>query len=260
MLTIKTSVCLASLGQPFRKALRTAASLGAQAVEIDARGEVRPGAMTETGIRHLRKIIADFNLSVAAVSFRTRHGYDVRDNLDRRIDATKAAMQLAFQLGTNVVLNQVGPVPEEMDDPRWDVLVQALTDLGHHGQHVGAVLAAGTGTESGPSLKRLIDALPEGSVGVNLDPGNLVINGFSASEAVRVLAPSVCHVHARDAIRDLARGRGLEVPLGSGTVDFPELLGILEEHRYGGYFTVDRQSSKDPVTEVGRALTFLNQM
>jgi sugar phosphate isomerase/epimerase len=93
-----------------------------------------------------------------------------------------------------------------------------------------------------------------------LDPGNLVINGFSASEAARALAPHVHHVHARDAIRDLARGRGLEVPLGSGTVDFPELLGILEEHRYGGYFTIDRQTSGDAVTEVAQAIQFLTSM
>ncbi|MCP4816477.1 MAG: TIM barrel protein, partial [Planctomycetaceae bacterium] len=163
-------------------------------------------------------------------------------------------------LGTNVVINQVGQVPQETDDPQWETLVQALSDLGRYGQHVGTFLTAGTGSESGPDLKRLIDALPEGLLAVNLDPGNLVINGFSASEAARVLAPYVHHVHARDAMRDLARGRGLEVPLGSGTVDFPELLGILEEHRYGGYLTIDRQGSDNVVTEVAQAIQFLNSM
>ncbi|MCP3695801.1 MAG: TIM barrel protein [Planctomycetaceae bacterium] len=260
VLSLKISVRLASLRQPFKKALRTAASLGAQAVEIDARTEVQPAEITASGIRHLRKTIADFNLKVAAVSFRTRNGYHVLENLDRRIEATKQAMQFAFQLGTNVVINQVGQVPQETDDPQWETLVQALSDLGRYGQHVGTFLTAGTGSESGPDLKRLIDAVPEGLLAVNLDPGNLVINGFSASEAARVLAPYVHHVHARDAMRDLARGRGLEVPLGSGTVDFPELLGILEEHRYGGYLTIDRQGSDNVVTEVAQAIQFLNSM
>ena len=62
------------------------------------------------------------------------------------------------------------------------------------------------------------------------------------------------------AIRDLARGRGLEVGLGSGTVDFPELLGILEEHRYGGYFTINRQTTGDAVAEVAQAIKFLTSM
>ena len=178
VLTLKIAVRLACLRQSFRKALQTAATLGAEAVEIDARTEIRPAEMTQSAIRHLRKTIADFNLRVAAISFQTRHGYHVLENLDRRIEATRQAMQVAFQLGAPVVLNQVGQVPAETDDPQWEVLVQALTDLGRYGQHVGAFLAAGTGSESGPDLKRLIDALPEGSLVVNLDPGNLVINGF----------------------------------------------------------------------------------
>lgn len=118
VLSLKISVRLASLRQPFKKALRTAASLGAQAVEIDARTEVQPAEITASGIRHLRKTIADFNLKVAAVSFRTRNGYHVLENLDRRIEATKQAMQFAFQLGTNVVINQVGQVPQETDNPQ----------------------------------------------------------------------------------------------------------------------------------------------
>lgn len=260
VLTLKIAVRLACLRQPFRKALETAARLGAEAVEIDARTEVRPAEMSQSAIRHLRKTIDDFNLRIAAVSFQTRHGYHVLENLDRRIEATRQAMQFAYQLGAPVVLNQVGQVPADTDDPEWELLVQALTDLGQYGQHVGVFLAAGTGSESGPDLKRLLDVLPEGSLAVNLDPGNLVINGFSASEAARVLAPHVHYVYARDAIRDLARGRGLEVSLGSGTVDFPELLGILEEHRYGGYFTVNRQTSGDAVTEVAQAIKFLTSI
>ncbi len=85
-------------------------------------------------------------------------------------------------------------------------------------------LAAQTGAEDGRDLARLLAALPEGAVGVDLDPGALVVNGFSPLEAVEALGPRILHVHARDGVRDLARKRGLEVPLGRGSVDFPALL------------------------------------
>ncbi len=65
VLSLKISVRLASLRQPFKKALRTAASLGAQAVEIDARTEVQPAEITASGIRHLRK-----TASIKALAFR----------------------------------------------------------------------------------------------------------------------------------------------------------------------------------------------
>lgn len=257
---LKIGIQLASLRLPLKKALHIAARMGAVAVEIDARGELKPRDLTGTAIRHLRKMLDDLNLRVCAVSFRTRRGYDTVEDLDRRVEATKQAMQMAYQFGASVVVNQVGRVPTESQGPQWDAMLESLAELGQHGQHVGALLAAETGTESGPDLKRLIDALPPGSLGVNFDPGNLIVNGFSPREALESLAADVLHVHAKDGVRDLAQGRGLEVPLGHGSADFPQLLGTLEEHQYRGYFTVEREKCNDPVAEIAQAVTFLKNI
>jgi sugar phosphate isomerase/epimerase len=125
---------------------------------------------------------------------------------------------------------------------------------------VGARIAAETGSESGPDLARLIAALPPGAVGVNLDPGNLIVNGFSVLEAVEVLGSSILHVHAKDGVHDRAQGRGVEVPLGRGSVDFPALLGALEERDYRGYLTIERTGGNDPVYEVGQAVQYLKNL
>ena len=82
-----------------------------------------------------------------------------------------------------------------------------------------ALLAAETGSEDGADLARLLAGLPSGGIGVNFDPGNLIINGFSPREALAALGRDVLHVHAKDAVRDLAQGRGLETPLGRGSAD-----------------------------------------
>jgi sugar phosphate isomerase/epimerase len=260
VLQIKVGIQLASLRQPLKQALLTAARMGASAVEIDARGELRPDQLSGTGVRQVRKMLEDLNLRVCAVGFRTRRGYDVAEELDRRIDATKGAMKLAFDLGAPVVVNAVGRVPDGDDSPEWRLLTQSLEELGRFGQHVGATLAAETGTENGADLRRLLAALPTGALVVNFDPGNLIVNGFSASEAVRDLAEHVWHVHAKDGVRDLAQGRGLEVPLGRGSVDFPEMLSVLEEAAYRGYFTIERENSPDPVFEIGEAVKFLKSI
>lgn len=261
MPALRIGIQLASLRLPLKKALPIAAELGATAVELDARGDIRPDQFSDTALRQLRKMLGDLNLRVCAVSFRTRRGYDVTDDLERRIDATKSAMRLAHRMGAPVVINQVGRVPEEAAGPAWDQLVEALTDLGRFGQHVGATLAAETGSESGPDLARLLDALPVDSlVGVNFDPGNLIVNGFSCLEAVSALGPRVLHVHAKDGVRDLAQGRGLEVPLGRGSADFPALLGALEEHNYRGFFTIEREKAEQPMAEVGQAVRYLKNL
>lgn len=260
MLTIRIGIQLASLRQPFKQALQTAKRLGAQAVEIDARGELKPEDLTGTALRQVRKMLDDLQLKVSAVGFRTRRGYNVLEELDRRVEATKQAMRLAYDLGASVVVNQVGRVPDKPEGPLWQMLVEVLSDLGRHGQKIGALLAAETGSESGEDLARLIQALPLGSLAVNFDPGNLVVNGHSVVDAARRLGPHIRHVHAKDGVRDLAQGRGLEVPLGRGAVDFPELLGVLEEHQYNGYLTIEREPSGNPTYEIEQAVRYLRSI
>ena len=77
---------------------------------------------------------------------------------------------------------------------------------------------------------------------------------------MRALAAHVLHVHATDATRDLSLGRGIEVPLGRGSAEFPELLAVLEEHQYRGYITVERKDTDDPLSEMKQAVTFLRNL
>lgn len=237
-----------------------AARLGAEAVEIDARHQLKPAEMSRTAVRHLRKTMEDLNLVVSALSFQTRRGYGDLDDIERRVDATKQVLKMAYDLGTRVVVNQIGRIPGEDRPAERDLMLATLADIGRTSQKAGAFLAARTGTEDGRVLLDLINELPPGSLMVDFDPGNLIINGFSPAEAARALGEHISHVHARDGVQDLAQGRGLEVPLGRGSADFPQLLGILEEHQYRGYFTIQRDHAEDPVAEVGQAVSFLKNI
>ena len=117
-----------------------------------------------------------------------------------------------------------------------------------------------TGTEEGESLRHLLNALPDGAAGIAFDPGNMIIHGFSPSDALPQLSDSILYIVARDAVRDLAIGRGLEVPLGRGSVDFPEVVGNLGEAGYRGYYCVDRQPSPHVVNEISDAVSYLRNM
>ena len=260
MLQIRLGVELASLRLPLKKGLLMARELGAEAVEIDLRNELKPEDLSRTGVRQLRKMLEDLNLRISAAAFRTRRGYHVVDDLEARIDATKRAMLAAYELGTNVVVNHVGEVPPVRDAAATSTLVQALSDLGRYGQRVGALLAAETGTETGAELASLIQKLPPGSIGVNLNPASLILHGHSPREAAESLASYVLHVHATDATRDLAARRGIEVPLGQGNAEFPELLAALEEQQYRGYITVARRDSTSPVADIRQSMEFLRNL
>jgi sugar phosphate isomerase/epimerase len=212
--------------------------------------------MTHTAVRHLRKLLDDLRLRVGAVAFRTRRGYHTPEDLDRRVEATKKAMSLAWDLGAAVVVNHVGEIPENREGPDWELLLQVLSDLGRHGQRVGATLAAESGSDP-EGLLALIGALPDGSLAVNFNPGGLVMNGFSASEAALRLGPHILHVHATDATRDVSRRQGVETPLGRGSVDWPAVFAALEEHDYRGCFTIARSDTADPIKEIEQAVQYL---
>jgi sugar phosphate isomerase/epimerase len=260
VLQIKIGIQLASLGLHFQQALLMARRMGAEAVEIDARHELKPGEISHTGVRQVRKMLDDLNLRVSCVSFRTRRGYHVADDLERRLEATRGAMRLAYDLGTNSVVNHIGHIPTDDDSTATSTLLAALLDLGRYGQKVGAVLAAETATESGADLAKLLAKLPAGSIGVDLNPAQLILHGHSPAEAVRALGPHIVHVHATDGTRDLAQNRGVEVALGRGSAEFPELLAILEEHQYRGYITIERRGADQPAAEIAQAVEFLRNL
>lgn len=260
MTTVKIGIQTASLRQPLRQALATASRLGADGVEIDARRELPPAQMSQTAVRQFRKLLDDLRLGVSAYSFMTRRGYEVPDELDRRVAATQAALKLARQIGCEVVINRVGQVPESADDPRFGRLTEVLTCLAAYGDRVGARLAAQTGAEPPAHLVRLLDALPDNSIGVDLHPCGLIHHGQSPVEAATLLGRYVIHVHACDAVRDFSRGQAIDVELGRGSADLPALLGRLEEFNYRGWVTIERREGADQIAEISNAVAYLRSL
>ena len=259
MLQLKKALNLESLRQPLKSAIATAATLGADAIEINGRTQLRPAEMSRTAVRHFQKTLADFNLKVASIHFPTRRGYAVTESLEQRIDATKAAMTMAYELGCNVVVNQIGRIPEpETED--WNTLIQALSDIGNHGNRCGAKLAAQTGIDGGEPLKNLIARLPIGSLQVDFDPASLMFHNHIVGDTMKLLAEHVSHVRTRDAVEDLSQGKRIEVQLGRGSVDWAQLLGLLEEKNYSGYLTVQRDAESDAVQQCSESLEYLTQL
>jgi sugar phosphate isomerase/epimerase len=257
---LKIGIQIASLGLPLTRAVPLVAGWGVQAIELDARRGFTPQEASQTALRQFRKMLADHRLRVSALSYATRRGYDSPEDLERRIDGTKRAMKLAAALGAAVVINRVGEIPEKSEGPQWDLLLQVLHDLGRSGQHAGALLAAETGAEPPDALARLLGALPTGSLGVDLNPGNLLVHGYSPREAIEKLGSHILHVHATDGVPDRARGRGQRVALGRGMADWPALLGALEEQDFRGDFTIERADADNPAYELESAVKFLRSL
>ena len=257
---VKIGIQTRSLRQPLRQALNTASRLGATGVEIDARHELRPTDLSRTGLREFHKLLDDLHLRVSAVAFPTRRGYEDPSELDRRVHATQAAMQFAAELRADVVINQIGRVPEKSEEPAFQRMIEALTAISSFGERCGARLAAQTVHVAPQDLARVLAALPAYSTGVDLHPTGLIETGHSLSEAIELLGPNILLVHACDAVRDSATRRTTEVELGRGLADFPEVLGMLSEFNYQGWATIERTNSSNPIPEIENAVAYLQSL
>jgi sugar phosphate isomerase/epimerase len=257
---VKIGIQSRSLRQPIRHALTTAARLGAAGVEIDARSELRPADVSQTGLREFHKLLDDHGLRISAVAFPTRRGYDVPDDLERRVLATQEAMRFAAALRTDVLIVRVGRVPGDSDSASLGRLVEALTALGTFGDRIGVRLGLQTADVSPQDLTKLIELLPEHAVGVDLHPSGLIVGGHSPREAVEMFGRHILHVHACDAVRDVATRQAVEVELGRGAADFPEILGRLAEFDYRGWVTIERRETSDPISEIENAVEYLRAM
>ncbi len=264
---------------PFRESMEKCANLGADGVQIYAvEGEMAPENMTASLIAEKRSIIEANGLVVSALCGDLGgHGFARREENPAKIERSKRIVDLALELGSNVVTTHIGVVPEEKNDT-YKILQEACSQLAEYAHQNGAYFAIETGPEPALRLKEFLDGLSSRGVAVNLDPANLVmVTDDDPVQAVYTLKDYIVHTHAKDGILlrktdpkviyDFFAEGGIgdlrleeyfrEVPLGQGKVDFDAYLKALHEIGYTGFLTIEREVGENPAADTGLAVNFL---
>jgi sugar phosphate isomerase/epimerase len=235
--------------RPMKDQIREAASLGAKGVILDATGDLAADRLTETGRRELKHLFRSTEIALIALNLPTRRPFDTLDQLDDRLARSGRAFELAYALGSTLVVARVGAVPPETDAPRREIYRHALTELGRRAEHRGIRVAIETGSETGSALKAELDSLCNPGLAASIDPAGLLRFGHDPVVATRDLGRWVAHAYANDATGAGGRGivpnpRGVGFP--AGALDWEEYLGALEEIEYRGYLTVWPDDVPDP--------------
>ncbi|MBO0697491.1 MAG: sugar phosphate isomerase/epimerase [Zavarzinella sp.] len=258
---MKIGVVLESMGLPLREGLPTAARLGVAGLQVDATGDLAPDRLSDTGRRELKNLLRTYNQQLTALNCPFRRGLDGPENQQARIDYARKAMSLAFELGPRVVIVQCPKLPGENEPDRAALLREALMDLGRHGDRVGTVLALEIGLDAPEAVAAYLDTFDVGSLKVNYDPANLLVNGFDPVKAVIPLHRRIAHTHARDARRSTVSRGAQETALGAGDVDWLSFVASLTAVEYRGWLTIERENPPgDRLKDVERAVGFLRRM
>ncbi len=256
-------------------AVKKAASVGAQGIQVYAtRGEMSPENMTAAKIAEFKKLVADNGLVISALCGDLGGGFGHKDENPERVEKSKRIIDLAKELGTDVVTTHIGVVPADPAHERYGIMQEACFELARYADSLEAHFAVETGPETSLELKNFLDGLNSTGVGVNLDPANLVmVTGDNPAKAVYNLQKYIVHTHAKDGVQNfykdpeivygikkdpLVTGESFtEVPLGEGSVNWKEYLAALEDIGYKGFLTIEREVGDDPEKDIRKAVEFL---
>lgn len=265
----RIGVCSWSLEPPDARTLaELARATGVSAVQL-ALDPIRLGVM---GVEEVRRSLNDARL-VPASGMMAMGGEDysslrsIRETGGVAPDATWAEnraaarelSRIAKELGIGLVSFHAGFLPEDPRHPRWEVVIGRLRELAGIFGERGAQVALETGQESHLTLAHALDALAREQVGVNFDPGNLILYGNGDPvTALRALAPRVIQVHIKDALPAREEGSwGTEMPVGDGAVDWAAVLGALRGCPQVTTLVIERESGSRRLEDVIRAREFL---
>jgi L-ribulose-5-phosphate 3-epimerase len=257
---MRIGVCLESLGLSLREGFAQASKLGIAGVQFDARGELSPDKLGATARREITTLLRTYNLQLTALNCPFRRGLDIAENQQARIEHVRNVMALAFELGPRIVIVQCPKLPGENEIERANLLRDALTDLAKNGDRIGTVLAVEIGLDDPEATKTYLDTFDVGSLKVNYDPANLLVNGYDPIKGIIPLHRYIAHTHARDARRGNASRIAQEVPVGEGDIDWLSYVGSLAAVEYRGWLTIESNATGNKVPVIAAGVNFLKRM
>jgi L-ribulose-5-phosphate 3-epimerase len=162
-----------------------------------------------------------------------------------RMDALKQTSDFAKMLSIPNIQTHCGFIPENPGDPLYKEAVIAIRELAEHCSGNGQSFLMETGQETPVTVLRMIKDVGKPNLGVGLDTANLILYGkANPVDAVDILGPHIRSVHAKDGKWPTNPDKlGEEVIIGSGVVDFKQVLTKLHRLGYSGAISIERETS-----------------
>jgi sugar phosphate isomerase/epimerase len=163
----------------------------------------------------------------------------------QRIEELKKSADFAVAIGAPALITHVGFIPENLTDPEYPGVVEAIREVAQYCQDCGLGFWYETGQETPVVVLRTIERVGTDNQGINLDPANLILYGkANPIDSLDVFGRYVTNIHVKDGLYPTdGDNLGKEVPAGEGKVRFPEFIARLKEIGYTGELIIEREIS-----------------
>ncbi len=283
MTGFRISVATSDFPKGIKAAIPLAASTGAEGVAFDFRQEVTTREFGDTALRQLQHLVTQHGMRVATGYFPLRLPLFESKHADERIAAIQDAMLLARELRAGTLVLPTGPLPalESYDDVR---LIETVNAIAAAGNRSGTIPCLSFGNQSIDRIGKLLESVDAGPVAVDINPVDWLssTSDASASSKLRVTelsfgnsdsasnsdapttletflrstAQQIGHVQGRDGSWT-GRGSHNDATVGTGQVDWPMLLALLNEAAYSGWLTVRRETGGSAADDIAQGVAYL---
>lgn len=172
--------------------------------------------------------------------------------LEKRLEKTMRALELASDMGAPVVTTHPGEIPSDSSSDRYRVMLSSCRMLAKHAEQVGAVFCIETGQEPAEVLRHLLEEVGSEGLKVNYDPANML--RYGVVEGVKTLAPWIVHTHAKDYNPKTRRAT-----VGEGLVPWDDYIRALKSINYSGWFVLEDETGIDVIESLKRGKAFLEK-
>lgn len=282
---MKIGVFAQRFGIPLDEALSLAATTGVDGVQLYSVSprenlfEYSPAKKKE-----LKQRCADLNLEIFSICGEVGgFGFRLKEENPAKIERIKRNMDLALELGCNIVTSHIGVI-QNSPSPLREAQQKSLLEIGSYAVKSGTVFAIETGPERGEVLREFLDEFSPEGVKVNLDAGNMaMVTGEDPAVTAELLAPYICHTHLKDGchyhdcepekvyaafatggIKQLFAENGtafIEKPVGFGDINWEKYLKTLFRLGLDKYpAVIEREISPKSEIEARQTVAFLREI
>ena len=180
-----------------------------------------------------------------------------------RVLELKKWADFAAEAGAPAVITHCGFLPENMTDPIFEEVLVAIQDVAGYCKKLGVEFWFETGQETPVTLLRFIEATGLDNLGINLDPGNLLMYGKgNPLDSLRVFGKYVKAMHTKDAFPPTNGNElGAAVVVGTGCVDYPRFLPALLDLGFTGDLTIEREiTGEQQIKDILFTKDYLNKL
>lgn len=158
-----------------------------------------------------------------------------------RIETLKHGADFARKSSVTNIVTQMGFIPENPYDADYIGLINAVKHVAEYCRSSGQNILFETGLDAPITLKRIMQDINMGNVGINFDPANLLMWGkANPIDALCILGGHIMEVHAKDGEYPVdGKSIGVEKPLGLGKVNIPAFISGLKAIGYEGSVTIE---------------------